>query len=51
MRSRRTSAAVIESVSFHPEEREVRYGWVYRDGRYTEQIAELEESDVPDEEE
>ena len=31
------------------EEREVRYGWVFSDGRYDEQVAELEESDVPDE--
>lgn len=29
------------------KEGEVRYGWVYSDGRYVEQVAELEESDVP----
>ncbi|MCA9613688.1 MAG: hypothetical protein KC586_13120, partial [Myxococcales bacterium] len=27
--------------------REVRYGWVFSDGRYAEQVAELEETDVP----
>jgi len=26
---------------------EVRYGWVFSDGRYVEQVAELEDSDVP----
>ncbi|HJL16297.1 MAG TPA: hypothetical protein RMH99_11610 [Sandaracinaceae bacterium LLY-WYZ-13_1] len=38
----------------HPEtwradgrEDEVRYGWVYGDGRVVEQVAELEDSDVP----
>jgi hypothetical protein len=30
------------------EEREVRYGWVFGDGRYAEQVAELEESDATD---
>lgn len=41
--------------TWRPDEKrdEVRYGWVYRDGRYSEQVAELEDSDVPssDEEE
>lgn len=27
--------------------REVRYGWVFADGRYVEQVAELEDTDVP----
>lgn len=31
-----------------PVEREVRYCWVFSDGRVTEQTAELEESDVPE---
>jgi len=41
--------------TWRPDEKpnEVRYGWVYRDGRYSEQVAELEDSDAPasDEEE
>jgi len=41
--------------TWRPDEKraEVRYGWVYRDGRYSEQVAELEDTDVPppDEEE
>ena len=58
----RLASIELERIShpdtWRPDEkpREVRYGWVFSDGRFVEQVAELEDADgvavvAPDEEE
>ncbi len=43
-------ARITHPDTWRPDDKpdEVRYGWLFADGRYVEQVAELEDSDVPE---